>query len=393
MIGAGIFVLSGNVAKIAGPAGVVSFAISGLLAMITAYSYATFAKEMGGTGGGYTYISATLNSELSFIGGIWLFFAYVSAGVLYAASFGYFFGLIFNLPWYYAAFVVAVLLTGINALSFRGSVTFERLVVGLKLVLLGIFIGVGITGINPSNYRDFMPSGFGGVLYSAALIFIAFEGFDVIATMGNDVNDRSKLPIAIYLSIAIVLTIYVLVILVMTGILHYSLLPSGEAGFISVATMKLGFFGFAFVVASAIASALGAFNATIFAASRVAYSMARDGNLPKMLGKMNSLGTPHVAVSVSGLLALLIMIASAIHEGGITLIGSVSSLAFLMSFAFVNLALLIRYAGKRQARMILPLLGLISCLALSIFVDPYAWALLLIYTGTLYFTRRLGMLF
>lgn len=385
MIGAGIFVLSGSVAKVAGPAGIISFFISGLLALITAHSYVQFSREINSSGGGYSYISNNLPNLLAFIGGLWLFFAYVSAGVLYASSFGYFFGLMINMNWQFVALIIMLSLTSINALSFIGSVMLERIVVVLKVILLITFIIKGALKVNPLHYSDFMPNGLGGVFYSAALIFIAFEGFDVISTMSGEVYDQSKLPKAIYISIALVLTLYILINLVMTGILPYYLIPSGESGFISIASMTLGTLGFLFVSSSATISALGAFNATIYAASRVAYSMSTDGRLPKVFKKVNNKGVPYNSVMICGLLALVIFLSIVQMEDGIIMLGSLSSLSFMLSFALVNLSLSVKYFREKRTLMIwVPLIGVISCIILAFFINIFAWILLMIYTVVIY---------
>ena len=380
MIGAGIFVLSGSVARIAGPAGIIAFLLAGLLALITAHSYVEFSKDVFGSGGGYTFISSYLPHLYALMGGAWLFFAYIAAGVFYAASFGFFFSLFTGIPWETSAFILAVSLTLLNALTFVGSVLFERLVVILKLTLLALFSIIGVLQINPANYAAAVPNGPISIVYSTALIFIAFEGFDVITTTGGEILNVKEIPKAIYISLAVVVAIYVLIMMIMTGVTSYENVPPGEHGFIAIATMLMGPIGRVFVIVSAVASALGAFNATMFAASRVAFAMAEDGRFPSPLKKRNRRGVPYVAVLLSGLIAISILIESMVIKGTITILGELSSLAFLLSFAMVNISLIVKYKIERKKKIVLPLMGAISCLLLTYFISLGSWVILATYT-------------
>jgi amino acid transporter/nucleotide-binding universal stress UspA family protein len=411
MIGAGIFVLTGIAAGEAGPAAILAFSLNGVVTLITAMAYAELASTIPEAGGGYSFVKHAFPDVLAFVAGIWLWFAYTIACALYAAGFGHYFLEFFSiyLPATYELFisitgrhgavVVLILFSGIGfvALNVRGAgVTgkAENVIVVAKIVVLAVFIVFGIEKIlgdvpaAQAEFTPFLPNGFSGVLVAMGLTFIAFEGYDLIATVAEEIKDPEKnIPKATFVSIAIAMFIYICVILVSLGAVHVESMRSWEflgkykeTAIIKAAATMMPGVGVFLIVLGGVLSTMSALNATVMASSRVAFSMARDGWLPKKIAEIHQVRkTPHVAIWVTGLIFLVVAVALPIE-----LLGSAASIMFLLVFAMVNLALIalrrkaahLHRPYKMPIYPLLPIVGFVVNLALAIFqftFNPVPW--------------------
>ncbi len=241
MIGAGIFVLTGIAAGEAGPAAIIAFALNGIVTMFTALSYAELASAIPEAGGGYSFVKRSMPDIVGFIAGWMLWFAYTVACSLYAVGFG---GYFLELLASYASGVHDVLLhflghggavklvtmtiaTFFISLNVAGAAVTgkaENLMTITKIVILGIFILFGLLSMagRPeevlANFRPMFPKGWGGVIIAMGLTFIAFEGYDLIATVSEEIRDpKRNIPKATFTSLAIAITIYLLILFVSIG--------------------------------------------------------------------------------------------------------------------------------------------------------------------------------
>ncbi len=370
MIGAGIFVLTGLAAEIAGPAAILVFALNGVVTAFTGLSYAELAASIPKSGGGYAFVREIFDDFASFIMGWMLWFAYMIAGALYALGFApnflellHVYGVVpppdqvgavavpvidAALPLAFVlAFVAVLALVALNAVSTAASGSVETIFTIIKVSILGVFVAFGLSSpmFSGAEFQPLFPQGSGAaaVLPAMGLTFIAFEGYDLITTVTEEVqNPRENIPKAIFLSLAVTVVVYLAVVTVAVGTLGaQGLADAGEAGIATAATsfMPTGLpiiqNGGALIVFGAVFSTLTALNAVVIASSRVAFSMGREGQLLPSIGQIHHrYGTPFVAILTSAVVML----------GSVALptqsAGNMSSLFFLLSFIIVNVAVI-----------------------------------------------------
>lgn len=404
MIGAGIFVLTGIASGVAGPAAILAFALNGLVTLFTAFSYAELASAIPEAGGGYSYIKRAFPPWIGFLSGWMLWFAYTVACSLYALGFGSYFWEFFHkyTPdlshtvqefltfWPHSHVAIITILIGIAllALNYRGAeVTgkFENIITVSKIIILGVFIFFGVMeafrdpAMVSEAFQPFFPKGFGGVIVAMGLTFIAFEGYDLIATVSEEVKEPEKnIPKAIFVSLGITMVIYMLIIFVSIGALPAAegkqswqiLGEKGETAIVEAAKAFMPAFGVAVIVFGGLLSTVSALNATILASSRVAFTMGRDRFLPQALSNIHPRSrTPHVAIFVTGIILLGLAVSL-----DVTVVGSAASVMFLLTFTLVNLSVLILRTDRSIKRRYTipfypwpPLLGAFTSIFLAIY--------------------------
>ncbi|MFP4175281.1 MAG: APC family permease [Halobacteriales archaeon] len=393
MIGAGIFVLTGLAAETAGPAAILAFALNGVVTSFTALSYAELASSIPKNGGGYAYVNEVFSDVVSFLMGWMLWFAYMIAGALYALGFGSNFIEFFHiyditLPGghtLYALGVVAVFVA-LNAVSASASGGAETVVTVIKIIILIVFSAFGASAASAGEFTPFFTQGEAAVLSAMGLTFIAFEGYDLIATVTEEVkNPRKNIPRAIFISLGATLVIYLVVVFVAIGTLGAERLGAqGETGIAVAAGSFMPEFpliggGDSVIAFGAVFSTISALNAVILASSRVAFSMGREGQLVKKVGQLHHrYGTPFWAIVASSAVMLLSVMYIPIQQ-----VGNLSSLFFLVSFVLVN-ASVIRLRRERPDMSrpyeipfypVPPILGIVLNLVLGFFIDPVTWML------------------
>ncbi len=438
MIGAGIFVLTGMAAGEAGPAALLAFALNGLVTLITAFSYAELASAIPEAGGGYAFVKRAFSGPIGFVSGWMLWFAYTVACALYAVGFGGYFMELLH-AYYPAASQTLLRLVGhqgaiamattaisavfitLNVIGANVTGKAENVITMGKILVLGLFIVFGFiaVGRKPSlltgNFTPFFPKGAGGVLVAMGLTFIAFEGYDLIATVSEEIKEPTRnIPRATFTSLVIAVTIYLLIILVSIGAVDVTAFPDvygrqpadlhvpdarvldpsdpaintvwevlgtyQETGIVRAAENFMPAVGVLIIVFGGLLSTMSALNATVLASSRVAFSMGRENMLPTALAIVHPVRrTPHVAVLVTG--AILIIMAVALP---IEVVGSAASVLFLLSFALVNASLILirlREPHLSQAYRVplfpwVPAVGIVVNLALALYqfvFSPAAW--------------------
>ncbi|MFT4910891.1 MAG: APA family basic amino acid/polyamine antiporter, partial [Natronomonas sp.] len=251
------------------------------------------------------------------------------------------------------AFVAVAGLVALNAASTAASGGAETIFTIIKVSILVVFVafgflsagGGGETSFTFQNFDPLFPEGSGAfsILPAMGLTFIAFEGYDLITTVTEEVeNPRENIPKAIFVSLAATVVVYLLVVTVAIGTLGAEeLAAAGEAGIAAAATsfMPTGVpiiqNGGALIVFGAVFSTITALNAVVIASSRVAFSMGREGQLVQSIGQIHyRFGTPFVAV----LLSAVVMLGSVFLPTQSA--GNMSSLFFLLSFIIVNVAVI-----------------------------------------------------
>jgi amino acid transporter len=359
MIGAGIFVLTGIAAGVAGPALLLVFFLNGLVALLTAMAYAELGSAFHDAGGGYLWVKTALPDPNGFLAGWMSWFAHAVACALYALGFGAYFHLVleavgvsgFHVGPFTLDKALAVLVTVVFAvINYRGASETGKagnvVTVG-KVVIIGAFIVAGLWVMlgRPdwqASFRPFFSNGWGGVFAAMGLTFIAFEGYEIIAQTSEEVEaPKRNVPRAVFLSLLIVVPIYLLVAVVAIGA---TTPPAGmavadylgqrkETALVSAADQFMRGGGVVLLIGGLL-STLSALNATIYSSSRVAFAMARDANLPHAIGRVHATrASPHVAIALSAAIVVLMAVLLPIED-----VAAAADIMFLLLFVQVNVA-------------------------------------------------------
>jgi amino acid transporter/nucleotide-binding universal stress UspA family protein len=364
MIGAGIFVLTGIAAGVAGPALVLAFALNGIVTTFTALAYAELGSAFPEAGGGYLWVKEGLGGANGFLAGWMSWFAHAAAGSLYALGFGRFASEIWhvaNLPTFGLSVehltlvfmtLIIILFTYINYRGASETGTVGNIVTMTKIVILAFFVFFGILAMLRTDAwhtrftTGFMPNGFFSIIVAMGLTFIAFEGYEIIAQSGEEaINPKRNIPRAIFLAIVIAVIIYILVSVTAIGA---TTAPAGmkvyeylgqqkEVAIVDVAqqTFPWGIGGIILLI-SGLVSTMSALNATTYSSSRVSFAMGRDHNLPPIFSQIHPERlTPHWAVLISGGLMLLMAWLLPIED-----VAAAADIMFLMLFLQVNVTVM-----------------------------------------------------
>lgn len=354
-IGTGIFVLTGiGAAKYAGPAISLSYLLSALVCMFAALTYAELAAMVPVSGSAYTYSYAALGEFVAWLVGWGLILEYgVGAATVASGWSGYMVGILktggVNLPDYLTKVpadggIVNLPAVGIalfiGLLLVRGtkeSVIFNRILVGVKLCAIFIFLLVATPMIRPENWSDFMPFGFHGVVLGAATIFFAYVGFDAVATAAEECkNAKRDLPIGIIVSLGVSALLYIAVALAITGIAHYSELNNAEP--LAYALRINGSnIGSALVAVGALAGITTVLLVLMYGQSRIAFSMARDKLIPGAFEKIHpKFNTPYIS-------SIIVACAVATVSGftPIQTLAHMTSLGTLFAFMVVTIGVVV----------------------------------------------------
>lgn len=372
MIGAGIFVLPGIVANNAGPAGMISFVIGGIVSLLTALSLSELATGMPKAGGSYYYVNRAMGSFFGSVVGWSMWAGLMFATAFYMLGFGqyltFFYG---NIPVAWSALGMAALLIGVNYRGVKEAGALQNLIVILLLGFILVFLAFGVFNINWSVFRPFNPNGWGAVASTAATIYVSFIGFEVIATSAEEIkNPGRNLPLSMIASVLTPMIFYVLVMLVSTGVLPVDKLAVSNIPVADVASEYLGTIGALMMVVGAVLATVSSANASILSAARVNFAMGRDNIFTGWLNKIHGrFRTPFRAILITGLV-ILVLIGIGV---GIETLADVASFLYLITYALVHVAVIVmRRAAPEDydpdfrlpswAYPVVPLLGAASCL-------------------------------
>lgn len=368
IIGVGIFSLAGLVAHGdaanpgVGPAVLISFLIAGLASAAAALSYAEFAGMIPRAGSAYSYGYVALGEVVGWFIGWDLLLEYVAivavvaigiSGYLdaFLSGFGVHLPLSLtetadvpggavNVP----AIVICLLVTFLLSRGTQTFGRFELVAVAIKIALILGIVGLGVFYINTQNYNPFMPSGFGPVFTGAATVFFAVFGYDAMSTAAEEAKDgRKHMPKAIILSLVIAMLLYVAATLVLTGMQNYTDIDP-KAGFAS-AFSSVGLPVVAAIISVfAVLSILTVMLTFLLGATRVWFSMSRDGLLPGWFSTVDRRGVPQRVTWIAG-------IASAFFAGvfPIRAVADLTNIGILAAFVVVCVAVIVFRYTKPDA--------------------------------------------
>ncbi len=365
MVGAGIFSILGVVAQAAGNAMWIAFAIGGVVALLSTYSYARLGATFPSAGGAVHFLVKGLGDGV-LAGGLNLFMwiGYIISLALYATAFGS----------YAATFVPAasspllvkslavgavLVLTVVNAFGAELMGRWETFIVAVKVAILVLFALVGLWFIRPGYLSPELWPPAEWVLFGAGVLFIGYEGFGLVTNAARDMrNPAIMLPRALYISVILVIIIYLAVSLTVTGNLSdHEIERAKDYALAEAARPFLGEFGFRLIAIAALFSTASAINATLFGSANVCYMIARDGELPAGLSRTAWKQATGGLVLTA---ALVVAVMLSFDLSGIAMMGSA---AFLLVYAAVNAAHL-RVLKQTGANATLVWLSLLTCLAM-----------------------------
>lgn len=428
VIGAGIFVLSGNVAsQHAGPALTLSMVLAGIACAFAGLCYAELASMIPVAGSAYTYAYATMGELVAWIIGWDLVLEYSLSSSTVAVGWSAYAVILlgelsitvppqltaatgtsvllpdgtsatafFNLP----AVVVCLAITGLLVIGIRESARVNTTIVIIKLAVLALFVAIGAYYVNTANLQPFIPPntgefgsfGWSGILRGAGIIFFAYIGFDAVSTASQEAKNPGRdVPIGILVSLAICTLIYIAVGLVMTGLVPYTNL--NVASPIAVAVQATGLTWLAPIInIGAICGLSSVILVNLLAQSRIFYSMSRDGLLPPAFAKLHPrFRTPHVTTAITGL-----VVAAASGLFPIDVLGQLVSMGTLLAFAIVCTGVLILRRlepdtlrpFKTPGMPWVPIVGTLICLYLMSGLPLATWIRLFLWLAiglTIYF--------
>ncbi len=336
MIGGGIFAVLGLAAEYAGYATPIAFLLAGLVALLTSYSYAKFSTAVTSEGGTVEFIARAFRNGL-FVGAVnlLLLLSYVVMLSLYARTFGAYLAGSLGLSYHFYGQIFATLvLLFFAAINLRGAKTVGRtedIIVATKLAILTLFVVVGFWGVNWNVFTEAHVDVV-SLITGGFLIFLAYEGFELIANTAKDIeNPLKNIPRAFYIAVSIVIVVYVLVSIVAVGNLPPEELAKAKDYALAVAAEPfLGRIGFLLIAIAALFSTASAINATLYGSARMAYTLARDGIIPDI--KVG--GWTETVEGLFIVTTLAIILVNTVSLQGISLLGSAG---FLLIFGLVNL--------------------------------------------------------
>jgi len=371
IIGSGIFIVTGIVAGIAGPAMILSVIIAGIIAVFSAMSIAELGAYLPAEGGTYAYARNLISPFAGFTAGwIWIF-SNVFVGAAVSLGFAHYFVALFpQVPVRIIACVICLAFIAINYTGLKESVLINNLLVTVKVLILLFFAGFGFGFFRPENFIPFSPGGSAGILSGAALIFFAYTGFARVTLMAEEMKNPEKIiPRSIFLALGISTVIYLLVSVVATGLAGTAALARSGSPLADAIAATGSPGAVVLISAGAMIATASVLLTTIMGISRIVFSMARDEELPAVFSSIHSrFGTPHHAIVITG--AAMI---AALLLADLELVVSVSTFAMLVFYLIANFAAIRLPADYRRYPVTVPVIGALSCTGLIVFLSPSSW--------------------
>jgi len=374
MIGAGIFSILGLVAEASGAAMWISFLIGGIIALFSTYSYAKLGAKFPSAGGAVEFLVRGFGlGPISSSINLFMWLAYIISIALYAQGFAAYFMTFFTttpapLLEKGVACGIVILFTALNCLGASTVGKAEIVIVLIKVSILILFALIGLFFIHPEQLSPRYYSTIEHILFGTGVLFIGYEGFGLITNAAaNMVNPEKNLPRALYISVLLVIGIYLAISITLVGNLSLQEInAASDYALAQAAKPFLGLFGFQLIAIAALFSTASAINATLFGAANVSYLIARDGELPATFYRRewkNATGGLLITTAITVIFILFFDLA------GIAMMGSS---AFLLIYAAVNAGHL-RILKKTQAKKSIVLLSLFLCLALFLTLEIYTY--------------------
>ncbi len=422
IIGAGIFVLTGQAAATyAGPGVVYSFAIAGLGCLFAGLCYSEFASMIPVAGSAYTYTYATLGKFVAWVIGWNLVLEYLAASSTVAVGWSGYFndfmshidlpipamfngapiamqslntftttGSIINLP----AVILIGLITTILVIGVKASANFNNAMVAVKLTIVLVVIFACYSYIVPANHTPFIPPstggighfGWTGVFRATGVLFFSYIGFDAVSVAAQEAkNPQRDIPLGMLGSLIICTVLYMVMSYVLTGIAPYQTLNVAHPVSQAVEALPATRWLTQYVNIGAVVGLASVVLVLLLAQSRIFYAMGRDGMIPAAFHQIHPrFRTPYKASIITGIF-------SAILAGFLPLdiLGQLVSIGTLAAFAIVCVGVMVlRVRAPRAKRpfktpfvWVTAPLGIVMCLFMMAFLPLDTWLRLAVWTA------------
>ena len=368
MVGGGIFAVLGLAVALAKGGTPASFLIAGIIALITSYSYVKLSLSYPDRGGTVKFINQGFGQGV-FSGGInnLLWVSYIIMLALYASAFGSYAPNLFSITGnnkvdsHLFASLIIVIATAINYYSIKVVGAIESYAVIIKLVILLGFVAIGLFGLfGNTNFGQLnihhWESPF-KLVTAGMIIFVAYEGFELIANAAPDIIEPDKnIPRAYYISVIFVIILYVIIAIITVGSLPFKEIATAQDYVLAQAAKPmLGQIGFTIITIAALISTFSAINASLYGGSRVSYEIAEDDELPHEFTYM--FWNQPIGLMITAIATLVLVNVLKLES-----ISSAGSIGFLLIFAIVN-SVGFKLSQSINANKVIPLFGLILCVA------------------------------
>ncbi|KZS58580.1 APC family permease [Mycobacterium ostraviense] len=418
VIGAGIFTVTASTAgDITGPAIWVSFLIAAGTCALAALCYAEFASTLPVAGSAYTFSYATFGEFLAWVIGWNLVLELAVGAAVVAKGWSSYLGTVFgfaggtihfgSVDFDWGALLIVAVVATLVALGTKLSSRFSAVVTAIKVSVVVFVVIVGAFYIKAANYSPFIPEpepehqgkgadqsvlslltgahgshyGWYGVLAGASIVFFAFIGFDIVATMAEETKHPQRdVPRGILASLGIVTLLYVAVSVVLSGMVSYRQLRtvpgSGQANLATAFKANGVYWASGIISVGALAGLTTVVMVLMLGQCRVLFAMARDGLLPRQLAKTGSRGTP---VRITVLVAVVVAATASVFP--ITKLEEMVNVGTLFAFVLVSGGVIIlrrkRPDLERGFRAPwvpwLPIASLCACLWLMLNLTALTW--------------------
>ena len=347
MVGGGIFSTLGVVISSAGHWAALSFVLGGLVAFATGHSLAALTVDSDKAGGIYTFLRDQGAGGVARASAYVLLAGYVLTCAVYAYTFGAYLGHAVGGPAWLPQAMAAFAILSLTALNLRGAgqaAGVEIAIVCVKLAILAALAAFGLSQFDVGKLSIAAQPGLLGIVVGAASVFMAYEGFELLAYDYEEMSDRKAtitrvMPLAIG-SAALIYVAVALAVPMLTG--TKAIEQNGEVALAMAGRQALGTPGLIAVTIAAALSTASAINATLFSSARLAREVAEDGALPDRIGRQNAEGSPYYAVLAIAALALVLAVI-----GGLDGLVSGASVVFLLVFGTLNALAWKENVGRR----------------------------------------------
>jgi APA family basic amino acid/polyamine antiporter len=369
ILGAGIYVLIGQAAGLAGNALWLAFGLSAIIALLTGLSYAELSSMFPKAAAEYDYVANAFNARLAFVIGWMVFLSGVLAAATVALGFAGYFSALTGSPQILSAVAILILLTGLLVYGVKETARVAVVSTLLEVAGLIIIIAIGLPHLGSVNYLE-MPQGFSGLFAASALIFFAYQGFESMVKFSEETKSPETIvPKALILAVVICVVFYILVALSVVSVMGWEQLSVSKAPFADIVSGTLGPDAAILIAIIALFATANTVLMSMYASSRILYGMAGSYRLTAGFARVHpGRRTPLTAIVFCGILSIALLFA-----GDITFIANVTNFMLFVTFIVINAAVIfLRYSSPEFPRPfripfsvgklpLIPLVGLVFC--------------------------------
>jgi len=372
ILGAGIYVLIGQAAGLAGNALWLAFGLSAIIALLTGLSYAELSSMFPKSAAEYDYVANAFNTRLAFVIGWMVFLSGVLAAATVALGFAGYFSALTGSPLILSAVAILLLLTGLLVYGVKETARVAVVSTLLEMAGLIIIIAIGLPHLGSVNYLE-MPQGFSGLFAASALIFFAYQGFESMVKFSEETKSPETIvPKALILAVVICVVFYILVALSVVSVMGWEQLSVSKAPFADIVSGTLGPDAAILIAIIALFATANTVLMSMYASSRILYGMAGSYRLTAGFARVHpGRRTPLTAILFCGILSIVLLFA-----GDIAFIANVTNFMLFVTFIAINAAVIfLRYSSPEFPRPfripfsvgklpLIPLFGLVFCIFL-----------------------------